>query len=269
MRDSRADRLGFHLEGGGAHTSRTIMLAELTDLLASVTDLDAPQRSYRRAVEDDNCLGKRSRMTRSLTFKHLAQLYALDPDILLFRALRCFWSRDAAAQPLLALLCAYARDPLLRASAPLVLGAREGAPIARPQMEALLERRFGARFSPVTLTSSSQNLLASWVKSGHLSGVKWKMRSRAKATPGSAGYALLLAHLRGERGRVIEPSIFLAKVLRRLLRPRAVVSISGELPLPVACSRKTPPSIEQDASSTLSEEYGKPVSQSAERYRCA
>jgi hypothetical protein len=31
------------------------------------------------------------------------------------------------------------------------------------------------------------------------------------------------------------------------------VSISSELPLPVVCSRKTPPSIEQDASSDLSE----------------
>ncbi len=203
MRDSGVDRLGFHLEGGGAHTSRTIMLAELTDLLASVVAADAPQRSYRRAVEEDNCLGKRSRMTRSLSYKHLAQLYALDPDILLFRALRWFWSRDAASQPLLALLCAYARDPLLRASAPLVLGAREDAPIARPQLEALLERRFGTRFSSATLASTSQNLLASWVKSGHLSGVQRKVRSRAKATPGSTGYALLLAHLTGERGRLL------------------------------------------------------------------
>ena len=71
---SLATRLGFRLEGGGAHSARTIMLAELTDLLATVGDAGASQESYRRAIESENCLAKRSSATRSRTYKHLAHL---------------------------------------------------------------------------------------------------------------------------------------------------------------------------------------------------
>ena len=201
MDASEAALLGFHLEGGGAHSARTIMLSELTGLLASVTDANASQEYYRRAVEEENCLAKRSRMTRSLTYRHLAHLYSLDHHVLLFRALRFFWSRDAAGQPLLALLCAYARDPLLRASAPLILRARHGDLASRREMETHLEKCFGSRFSTVTLTSTAQNVLSSWVKSGHLSGVQIKRRSRADATPAAACYALLLGYLTGQRGQ--------------------------------------------------------------------
>ena len=95
---SLATRLGFRLEGGGAHSSRTIMLAELTDLLATVNDPGAPHENYRHAIESENCLAKRSSATRSRTYKHLAELYALDPDVLLFRALRYFWSRDTSRE---------------------------------------------------------------------------------------------------------------------------------------------------------------------------
>ncbi|GAB6062864.1 hypothetical protein [Deferrisoma palaeochoriense] len=52
----------------------------------------------------ENRLGKRSLRTRKLTAKHLAQLYGLDPGILLFRALRDLWPRDPDA-----------RDALLKA----------------------------------------------------------------------------------------------------------------------------------------------------------
>ena len=197
---SLATRLGFRLEGGGTHSARTIMLAELTDLLATVNDPGAPLENYRHAIESENCLAKRSSATRSRTYKHLAELYGLDPDVLLFRALRYFWSRDAGAQPMLALLCSFARDPLLRVSAPLILEAHQGAPVSLARMTAFLEKRFASRFSPATLTSTAQNILASWVKSGHLIGVKSKTRAKAKPTPGAVGYALLLGYLSGERG---------------------------------------------------------------------
>jgi hypothetical protein len=212
MDDSLAARLGFRKEGGGAHASRTIMLAELSELLISVAESGAPKDFYRRAIEEDNCLAKRSRMTRSLSYKYLTQLYALDPDVVLFRALRYFWSRDASGQSLLAFLCAFARDPLLRESAPLILGATRGVQIGREKMEAFLGKRFGSRFSIATLTSTAQNILASWVKSGHLSGVQTKKRVQAKATPGAVGYALLLGFLEGNRG----PSLFETEYARLL-----------------------------------------------------
>jgi hypothetical protein len=112
---------GFAGAAGGAHLARSYMLEELQTLFAHVQEPDAPKRRYQAAVVDANCLGKQSGQTRKLTYRHLRELYALDPAVPIFQALRTFWDRDPDAQPLLALCCACARDSLLRASVPMVL----------------------------------------------------------------------------------------------------------------------------------------------------
>jgi hypothetical protein len=110
-------RFGFRLQRSSTHTSRTMMLEELRGVLSSVDRPEAGKVDYRRAIDDENCLGKRSSKTRLLTYRHLSDLYALDPSLILFRTLVYFWQRDPCGQPLLALLCAYARDPILRSTA--------------------------------------------------------------------------------------------------------------------------------------------------------
>src|SRR5689334_19026011 len=96
----------------GTHLSRTIMLAELRRLMdQSPTTADA--KAYRAAVVDANALLKPTAATRLISFNRLRDLYALNPDVLLFHALRDLWYEDVEAQPLLALLCALARDVLL------------------------------------------------------------------------------------------------------------------------------------------------------------
>jgi hypothetical protein len=203
MNSDLAQRLGFRAEGGGTHLARTIMLAELSELLSTVTDPNASQEAYRTVIIEDNGLGKRSRVTRALTYRHLAQLYALDPEVPLFRGLRYFWSRDENGRALLALLCAYARDPLLRASAPLVLTTTIGGVISPQDMASHLEKAMGAQLSDATLHSAAQNVLASWTRSGHLEGLRTKRRSPARATDGPACYALFLGLLAGGRGRLL------------------------------------------------------------------
>ena len=76
---------------------------------------------------DENLLGKPTATTRRITFERLRELYGLDPSLLVFRALRDVWDADESAQPLLALLCATARDPILRAMTPFVLRLPVGA----------------------------------------------------------------------------------------------------------------------------------------------
>ena len=129
--NDRLARFGFCFKRGGAHTARTMMLAELEEVLAYVDDPDAGKSEYRQAVVDENCLGKRSAKTRAITYNHLVELYGLDPSFLLFRSLLFFWKRDIAGRPLLALLCTYARDGVFRSSAPQVLQSAEGTTIAR------------------------------------------------------------------------------------------------------------------------------------------
>ncbi len=199
-RERLLTRLGFCLEKGSTHTSRTIMLEDLAALFAYVEQADADKEKFRQAVETENCLGKRSVKTRQLTFRHLVALYALDPAILMFRALRFFWDRDPDGRPLQAMLCAYARDSLLRMSASFILKHSEGAAITREALEVYIEENAPDRFSPATLKSTAQNLNSSWTKSGHLNGRQRKIRSRAIATPGSVAYALLLGYLTGVRG---------------------------------------------------------------------
>lgn len=193
-------RLGFSYERGGVHTARTMMLAELCALLSFVDVADATRADYLEAIQTANCLGKRSGKTRTLTFRHLADLYALDPSLLVFRALRFFWQRDLDGQPLLAALCAYTRDPMLRATAPFILGFPEGATITRESMEDLIDAQEPGRFSKATLKSTAQNINSSWTQSGHLAGRVRKVRARAVATPGAVSVALLLGYVSGLRG---------------------------------------------------------------------
>jgi hypothetical protein len=202
-RNKKLSRFGFSFERGGAHTSRTMMLEELRALLTYLDRPEADKTDYLHAIDVENCLGKRSGKTRVLTYRHLVDLYSLDRTNVLFRALLYFWNRDIDAQPLLALICAYARDPILRSTAPLILKFPEGATITRESLEELIDAQETGRFSNATLKSTAQNINATWTKSGHLYGRARKVRSRANPTAGSVSYALLLGYLTGVRGQAL------------------------------------------------------------------
>jgi hypothetical protein len=202
------NRLGFSYSRGGVHTARTMMLAELRALLSFVDTTNAARADYLEAIQSANCLGKRSGKTRTLTYRHLADLYALDPSLMVFRAMRFFWQRDVDGQPLLAALCAYSRDAILRATAPFVLGFQEGATVTREAMEEFIDAQEPGRFSKATLKSTAQNINSSWTQSGHLAGRVRKVRARGVATPGTVSLALLLGYVSGLRGESLFKSDF-------------------------------------------------------------
>jgi len=197
---NKLEHFGFRYGRGGAHTARTMMLLELRALLSYVDKADAPKAEYLEAIQAANCLGKRSGKTRTLTYRHLADLYALDPSLMLFRALRFFWQRDIAGQPLLAALCAYSRDPIFRATAPYILALQEGVTVSREVLEAFIDNQEPGRFSKATLKLTAQNIHSSWTQAGHLSGHIRKKRARAAPTPGTVAFALLLGYLTNLRG---------------------------------------------------------------------
>jgi hypothetical protein len=180
-----------------------MMLEELQILLSYVRNPDSSKSDYRAAIIEENCLGKRSEETRKITSMHLGYLYALDPAVTIFRALRYFWERDIDGRPLLALLSAYSRDGLLRMSAPLVLPLTEGETFHREVLEEYIYKKEPSRFSEVSLKSVVRNLSATWTKSGHLVEKATKIRSRALATAGSVSYALFLGYLVGIRGEAL------------------------------------------------------------------
>ena len=138
--------LGFNMGLGGAHISRTMMLEELSILLAHTSRIDAEKKEYLHAIIAENCLGKRSAKTRTLTGRYLVDLYSLDYKNILFRSLLYFWNRDTASRPLLALLCAYARDPVLRVTAHHILNISEGTVLARDSLEEFIDAQKPGRF---------------------------------------------------------------------------------------------------------------------------
>lgn len=193
-------RFGFKFGKGGAHAARTMMLAELQHLLEALPE-DAQRADYRAAVVDSNVLDKPTLKARKLTFEHLCDLYALDPNVCLFRVLRRLWHGDAPSQPVLALSMALARDALLRISAPLVLDARPGVHLSRDQMA----ERFAAwgedRFSATSVEAIAQRVNGTWTQAGYLRGHVTKVRSAPVITPVNIAFALFLGYLDGRLAR--------------------------------------------------------------------
>ncbi len=188
------------------------MFQELATLLDFVPSGEATVAEYRNAIVDQNCLGKRSEKTRILTSRHMAELYGLDTRLPLFRGLHFLWSRDVKSQSILALLCAMARDTMLRNSAEIILSLHAKDVLPRSQMEQWIDSQEPSRFSPATLKSAAQNLNSSWTKTGHLIGKAQKVRSIAEPGAGAAMYALYLGYLDGGRGENLLHTTY-AKVL--------------------------------------------------------
>lgn len=189
---------------GGPSTSQTIMVSSLRALLAELP-ADARPGDYRAAVLEDNLLGKQTASGREWAFRQLRRFYALDPRSLLFRALRDLWDDDSEDQPLLAILCALARDPVLRASAVVITGSDDGEVITSSDFEAAIEDEFPGAYKENTRRTSAQNVASSWDQAGHFHQEKRgsKTRTRVRPTRAATAYALLLGYLQGQRGQAL------------------------------------------------------------------
>ncbi len=194
--------VGFRRGNVGTHTSRTIMLAELTALCEAVP-ATATADEIAVATRHGNCLGKSTTSTRRLTHQRLTELYALDPYVPIYRVLRRLWTLDTPGRPLLAVLVAVGRDPLLAASASAVVPLPPGVEFARGPMKDAIRAAVGDRLSDAILDKVVRNAASSWTQSGHLAGRTIKTRRRVTATPAAAALALYLAHAAGFRGQQV------------------------------------------------------------------
>lgn len=193
---------GFVNEPVGTHCSRSIMLAEVSALFAASGE-GASYEELGRLVIDENITLKRTRANREVVFRRLRELYGLRRELPLYRTLRTLWRLSQREQPMLAVLCAAARDPLLRVTAPEVLSQPRGTPVTAAMLEEPVRTVYPARYSAIQLPSIARHALASWTLSGHVKGRVGKVRSRAESGPASAAYALLLGHLCGARGLLL------------------------------------------------------------------
>ena len=185
-----------------------MMLDDLATLLENGR-IEQPLDALRIAIEKDNILGKRSAQSRKLAVRHLRKLYALDQTVPLYRAFAVLWQREPMGRPLLALLVAYVRDAVLRASAPFIFELKEGERFEREELESFIDQLQPGRFSKATLQSAAQNLAGTWTQSGHLRGRVKKTRHFVDPTPATVAMALLLSYVSGQRGQLLFESQYI------------------------------------------------------------
>lgn len=169
------------------------MTAELEKVLRTGADGE----ELETLVLEANVLGKATMAGRTLTFQRLRELYALDNAVPVFRVLSDLWARDPRSLPLLALLAALARDPLLRATAQSVLALAPGSELMRDTMRYALAGVVGGRLNDATLEKVVRNTSSTWAQSGHLEGRTFKRRKKVAATPAALAFAIWLAQAAG------------------------------------------------------------------------
>lgn len=189
---------------GGTNTSHTIVVPALAALLEAVP-ADAPATAYEHAALEGNVLGKDTDGARRRTYRYLRELYLLRPDSLLFRALRDLWPLDPPARPLLAGLCALARDSVFRATSAAIAASSPGDTLSAAELAEAVGERFPTSYGPSTLAKIGRNTFSSWEQTGHLAGAEraTKVRTRAICRPVDVAYALVLGHIQGARGEAL------------------------------------------------------------------
>ena len=175
------------------------MLRELTDLLAVVPP-DARRDAYLAAVVEENALGKNTFATRQSSCQRLSELYGLSPGLPLFRVFRRLWDTGPNNRPLLAVLAALARDPLLRATAAPVLALRPEEPLSRANVAKAVRKEVGARMNKRVIDATVRRAASSWTQSGHLVGRSQKVRKRVTPGPAAVALALWLGEREGRAG---------------------------------------------------------------------
>jgi hypothetical protein len=185
------------------------MMFEELRLVLQATAPEARRTNYASAIIEGNCLSKPTGVTRRLSNQRLGELYGLDPAIPLFRILRRLWSLDPEGQPLLALLAAIARDPLLAATILFVIFLPANAEFPRDAMKNALRVVVGNRLNDSTLQKVCRNAASTWAQSGHLEGRTFKKRRTVLPSPAAVAFAIYLAYAAGFRGAEIFSCVWL------------------------------------------------------------
>lgn len=194
------EAFGFKYGKSGAHSARSMMISEFSELLEQHPQ-GTSLSTLKRDIVEFNALHKPTANSRKLTFRHLQDLYGLDPRACLYRNLLRLWQHaNDTTRSLLAFQLAYCRDPLLRVVRPLLTELKPGEPVSREQTEALIEQHNPGAYSPASLKSFAQNLNGSLTQAGFLQGRSKKVRSQPTIGAANVAYALFIAYLNRQEG---------------------------------------------------------------------
>lgn len=196
------EEFGLKFSGGGSHSSRTMMLAELNSVLVAVPS-GSSASAYRDAILMRNVIAKETESTRQKSLRHLRELYALDEAVSIFALLRKLNALDSASLPLLAVQVAWARDPLFRATTPPILDSTEGDRVEPASLAQAVEAVLPNHYSEFSRDKIARNAASSWTQSEHLAGRAKKIRSRVKPSPVAITLAVFLGNVAGFHGAAV------------------------------------------------------------------
>ncbi|MGB4227489.1 MAG: hypothetical protein WBJ68_12730 [Candidatus Dechloromonas phosphoritropha] len=196
------ESFGLKFSSGGAHISRTMMLAELEAVLGAVP-IGSGAADYRDAILQRNILDKATDSTRKESLRRLRELYSLDEARPIFGLLRKLHSIDAASLPLLAVQVAWARDPLFRATTPPIMDTSVGDHVETDSLAQAFEAAFPDQYSELSRNQTARHAASSWTQSGHLVGRTKKVRQQIKATVAAVTMAIFLGDVAGYHGVAI------------------------------------------------------------------
>ena len=193
------EKFGLKFSPGGAHISRTMMLAELDAVLGAVPN-GSSATDYRDAILQRNVLGKTTDSTRQKSLRHLRELYALDEAAPIFGLLRRMHGIDSKSLASLAVQVAWARDPLFRATTPPMMEASEGERVETAILALAVDAAFPGQYSELNRNKVARNAASSWTQAGHLAGRAKKIRCRVVPPVTAVTMALFLGEISGHHG---------------------------------------------------------------------
>ena len=196
------EKFGMKFSAGGPHISRTMMLAEI-DALLSAVPIGSAKGEYIAAVLQRNVLDKATDSTRKESLRRLRELYALDEATPIFGLLRKLHEIDAISLPLLAVMVAWARDPLFRATSNPILNASVGDRVETGDLARALGVEFPNQYSELSINQTARHTASSWTQSGHLTGRAKKTRQLIRPTVAAVTMAFFLGEVAGYHGAAI------------------------------------------------------------------
>lgn len=187
------------------HTSRTIMSAELIDVL------NYPKNgSGYNEVMEKNVFNKRTESSRKKTIRYLTQLYGFDKQDIRFKALEDYWQRsDEEDKIMLTFLYAVSKDYLLKESVSFVKAVAMNEKAHINGFEDNITDNHPNQFSAKTLRSAAQNIASSWKQAGYIEGKVKNLRVKRSPSYALVSFAFLMAYLDGARGEYMtnHPSV--------------------------------------------------------------
>ena len=192
-------QLGF--SNSGVMSSRSVMLSELGQLLQAA-DTEADTNTIQSLVVEQDVLQKPSSANRLKTFNFLKGLYGLSPNQAIYREFLRLAKLFQSDLSVLAGTLAFAREPVLRDCADLVLGVDIGKSLGREDFENWIRHHLPGRYSESMYISFSHNLYASFYQLGFLGEASGKIRIRKRRDirPVAIAYAAFSDWLNGLNG---------------------------------------------------------------------